>query len=834
MIVKMNKFIAVICFLLLLAMFGGGKAQTVVSPQIGGQRWAIVIGIDDYDNLDHLNFAVNDTVWLCSALADACQFPRENIFPLVTDWDRAKLMAASEGPALKEDFWDWFGRQAAEPNHANLRMRLEWLHKKVKPGDLVFFHFSGHGVLLDGSGYLALKDAGTKDLRTNSPGYLSMSNLSETLRSLSAQSVIVVFDACRSFPSRSVQSGPTGIVSSTMADALSRNIVIRPSVRDKTEIAATLFSCKVGQASYEWPEKKHGFFTYFLTRGLLGAASDETGKVTLSSLEAYLARQVLAEVKDKLGREQVPWVAYEGTNPSSLVLAWSGLLPPNLHLSVTDNSDKSQVKTICVHDFVNIKEDEKLEYVSKGLAEGISSRLANASNIQVVERSQLSQVTNELNLQQKDFADDKMMRQLGSLVGAQYSVVGSFECEGVLKLNARAVNNGTGEVVGGVSRTSTDRNYLEALVAYEIAHSLGASLPEPGQSIAAQSVTMQANPSKQDLPVDKSSNIDTNVNRPTATQEDEAISLFDAGKYAEAFHVYCHISDSNLNDVRIHRRIERCAKLGQLERQFLTRYLELVDQHAESAVLRNYLGNAYLMIDPRDQDGKAEAQYIRAKELASDFAPPVNNLAIIAFRGGKTDAAESMFLQYLKLSPQDAFGWVNLGLFYLSRVETDPNDVQSFTDAKRAFDEAVRIDPGLPSAYKGKGRLYMATGRKAEALRDYMWSYALDRNQPWVRQQIEFLSWEQGEGRSVDTQKDDDFVPRGTIESGVIAELTRSTCAFIAQKKCDSAQALAKELCEKMPGNGLSWRLFAKTLAAQGKDEQAAHAMAEANRLLSR
>ena len=72
---------------------------------------------------------------------------------------------------------------------------------------------------------------------------------------------------------------------------------------------ATLFSCKVGEVSHEWPQKKHGFFSYYLTRGLLGAAADDSGKVTLNSLETYLAREVSAAVKQQLGRSQTPWLS---------------------------------------------------------------------------------------------------------------------------------------------------------------------------------------------------------------------------------------------------------------------------------------------------------------------------------------------------------------------------------------------------------------------------------------------------------------------------------------------------------------------------------------------
>jgi len=813
--------ICLIVFLVTVLLPVSSVAQDGVRP-IGGQRWAVLVGIDDYEHLQSLTFAVNDTIWLCSALVEACQFPPENIFPLVTDWRHIKSMRSSEGPPLEEDFWRWFEHQKKKPTKDNLIERLKLLKNKVQPGDLVLFYFAGHGILLESEAHIAMVEAKTTDLRLRGPGCVRMDDLSAILHSLSARAVVVVFDACRQSLTRGVEAGAAGIPSNTLDDAFSRNIVIRPSARRQLDMAATLFSCKVGQASHEWPEKKHGFFSYYLTRALLGAAADEKGKVTLNSLEAYLSREVAAAVKSKLSREQVPWLAREGTNPGSLVLSWSGLLPPGSRIPSATTASDTDTKTVCVHSFSDITESNELRHLGLGLAEGIASRLANAPKIRVVERSQLRQIVQELKLQRPDLADQKSVAQLGNLLGADFSLVGSFEHGDILKVNARVVNNITSEVVCGVSKTSNDRNYLEEAIAYEVAKSLGSLLPEP---ISAMQTSVVGK-SSESVQAAK-----TSVVKPLITDyEDEAIAFFDAKDYARAFRLYCRISDQDIDDVNTHRQIEKCARFGHLERQFLERYLALTEQYPNSAVIGNYLGNAYLMIDPKDRTGKAREYYEKALLLDPEFAAPFCNLGIIASRQGDIAKAESMFRRYLTACPYDATGWVNKGLLHLEKVEEDPNDTDEVVNAEKAFKEGIRLEPGLASAYKGSGRLYSLMGRKPEALASFQSSFVLDRNQPWVRQQIGLLEWELGGARSSATLNDG-FETR-IIHNRGIAELAKAVCAALTRNDPIQAQALAVELCKTLPGNGLAWRLLAKSYEEQGKVDHATQALDEANRLL--
>ena len=465
-------------------------------------------------------------------------------------------------------------------------------------------------------------------------------------------------------------------------------------------------------------------------------------------------------------------------------------------------------KTICVHKIVNITKQPRFDYLETALAEGIASRIANVPKIRVMERTQLRQVMQELKLQLSGVMDEKTVRHLGKLVGADFSLVGSFEWVDGLKVNARVVNNETGEVLYGVSKASPDRNYLEAAVACEIALKIGSPLPEP-------------------LPVER-----TSPQPLTPAQEDEALMLFDAKNYAGAFHAYCRASDADLDNVNLHRRIEKCARLGHLQERFLERYLDLANQQPDNAILRNYLGNAYLMLDPSDTKGKAKEQYEEVFRLDPNFAPSLNNLGIIAYRQGNWAKAESCFKRYLDACPEDATGWVNLGLLYVAMVEKDSNDVSAAGVAESAFRKAIQFHPGLASAHKGLGRLFTATERKAEALTAYQYSLMLNRDQPEVRRQVELLQRDLG-GSGAPVTIFDDMGTRAALRSCGIAELSNQAAQALAQGKFQDAEALAAELCRLLPANPFAYQLLGRAYEAQGREAEAQKAMQEARRLLS-
>jgi len=301
--------------------------------------------------------------------------------------------------------------------------------------------------------------------------------------------------------------------------------------------------------------------------------------------------------------------------------------------------------------------------------------------------------------------------------------------------------------------------------------------------------------------------------------------LFDDRDYANAFHEYCQASDANLNGIDLHRKIEECAQRGKLTKQFLNRYGTLVERNPDSAVLHNYYGNAYQMLDPEDRDGKAREQYQLALRLDGRFSPPVINLGIIAFRQGKLDEAQAQFDRYLAVSPEDAAGWADLGVLYATRVEKDPNNAEAAATGLQAVKRAIQLDPGLATAHKGMGRILAAMGSKAEALKAFQRSLALDYEQPDVRRQFELLAWDLGVDRLV-AGGPDDLQTRSMHGTEAV-----SIMQALHQGQFDQAEKASRELTGADPENALVWRLLAKALEGLQRSDEAAKAGEKATRL---
>jgi tetratricopeptide (TPR) repeat protein len=305
---------------------------------------------------------------------------------------------------------------------------------------------------------------------------------------------------------------------------------------------------------------------------------------------------------------------------------------------------------------------------------------------------------------------------------------------------------------------------------------------------------------------------------PNLNTPERANTAFVSKDYATAYEIYSHLSDTDLANIQYHRRIEECARMGKgrLGSEFLDRYSRLVEQHPENAVLHNYLGNAYLMLDPKDRSGKAQEQYDKAIVLDSRLAMPLANLGIIAYRQGRITEAESFFQRYLELCPQDAPAWVNLGLLYVTKVEKNADDREAGRNASTALEKALTMDPGLASAYKGLGRLFAATGRKEKALNAYQHCLALNYDQPDVRRQVELLAYETGESRLSATMPDD-----MQTRSWSGTKLILAAMQALDQKRYTDAERLCLELLCRQPENPLAYRLLGKAYEGQGRVEEA-------------
>jgi uncharacterized caspase-like protein len=233
-----------------------------------GTKWALLIGVDDYQDPDisDLRYSSRDVDALADTLIRTARYPEDQVVRLTTA-----------------------GGAASQPTQVAVLKRLDFLAKKVGPNDTFLFYFSGHGFSRPGNrNYLGTVNTDPTTLETLELTTVPLSRLRQKIGALQANKVVFVIDACRNDPEKGKGDTPN-----VRSEPFARDLVLAASAAAAGQAgAAILFACSEGQRAYEWPEKQHGVFTYYLVDGLQGKAADASGQVTVNSLAEYLQNRV--------------------------------------------------------------------------------------------------------------------------------------------------------------------------------------------------------------------------------------------------------------------------------------------------------------------------------------------------------------------------------------------------------------------------------------------------------------------------------------------------------------------------------------------------------------
>jgi hypothetical protein len=142
--------------------------------QGSGQRWAVLVGVNEYTKLRDLQYCVADARRMRDQLV-AAGFPRENVFLLV---DQAE-------------------RQVDQPFRENIQDRIKSVLAVAGKEDLVLVMFSGHGVHLDGKSYFCPTEA---DLESPPTTMVPLDLIYRQLEASAARQKLLLVDACRNDP----------------------------------------------------------------------------------------------------------------------------------------------------------------------------------------------------------------------------------------------------------------------------------------------------------------------------------------------------------------------------------------------------------------------------------------------------------------------------------------------------------------------------------------------------------------------------------------------------------------------------------------------------------
>lgn|GEM_PF-5719797 len=236
---------------------------------------ALVIGVEDYQRLPPAQYAGRDARAFRDFAVNAMGITPERVRLLVDG--QARLLDVQ-------------------------KVVETWLKAEIQGGATdVYVFFSGHGLASDDGRdlYLFPHDGDRAILKRSS---IDRAQLIDTILGFGAKSATLFLDTC--------YSGGTRGDDILIADA--RPLMIVPRTGGIPLRANVLAAARNDQLSSSYPAARHGLFSYFLMRGMMGEA-DANGdrSVTLEELHTFTEGRVRREASQR-GRDQVPVLAGEG------------------------------------------------------------------------------------------------------------------------------------------------------------------------------------------------------------------------------------------------------------------------------------------------------------------------------------------------------------------------------------------------------------------------------------------------------------------------------------------------------------------------------------------
>ncbi|MGK7898977.1 MAG: SUMF1/EgtB/PvdO family nonheme iron enzyme [Xenococcus sp. (in: cyanobacteria)] len=244
-------------------------------------NWAICIGINQYDDLQPLKYAVRDAERMKDWLINQAGFPESQVYYF-----------SDNAPSITDASVTF----EAKPTYATLIRFLDRRFNKpfLKSGDNLWFFFSGHGSRYQERDYLMFSDSSSNSSLIQQTA-ISTNFIVERLRKCGADNVMLFVDACR-------EGNKSG-----------RGIEL-----EKEQGVITIASCSPNEFSYEIDALEHGSFTYALLESL--DFQGENNCATIERLNRRL-RDRVREINNyyKKGR-QTPRTVIEPASKYHLIL----------------------------------------------------------------------------------------------------------------------------------------------------------------------------------------------------------------------------------------------------------------------------------------------------------------------------------------------------------------------------------------------------------------------------------------------------------------------------------------------------------------------------------
>jgi hypothetical protein len=245
---------------------------------------ALLIGVNHYyldEAIGNLEFCVNDVSELDSILSDT-------------------LRGSFTTQLLRSGIDD----RKQDPTRSNILSLVGLLSNNSETEDSILVYFAGHGFEQEGKNYLLPADARLNVLQDTA---IPISWIKDTLSKSLARKKYLILDACHA----------GGRLGRANPHPMSRSF--HDEVFGNSEGFAIMTSCQMNELSYDWAEKSHGVFSYYLLEGLRGAAdSNKDGRITVPEINSYVY-QKSREWALRNNVQQSPTVLYEVSGEFVLV-----------------------------------------------------------------------------------------------------------------------------------------------------------------------------------------------------------------------------------------------------------------------------------------------------------------------------------------------------------------------------------------------------------------------------------------------------------------------------------------------------------------------------------
>jgi len=203
------------------------------------QKWAILLGVTDYQHVQPLKHCVDDVVALRKALLEHLEFEGNHVLEFGVGLKHAPDFAT---------FWHEAGGFVKSGS--------------IREDDLLLFYFTGHGIQEKGKDYLLPRDASPNNLKQTG---LAVEDVIDQLKQTKCKNIVMFLDACRE-----AITGKKGVLS---IGAESKTLVERAGI-------ITFFSCDPEQISFEIEDLKHSSFTYCVLEAIQKSECSTAGELS--------------------------------------------------------------------------------------------------------------------------------------------------------------------------------------------------------------------------------------------------------------------------------------------------------------------------------------------------------------------------------------------------------------------------------------------------------------------------------------------------------------------------------------------------------------------------